>query len=49
MYMTENEKIQYAKAFIDKLARGINPLDDSFIRDDDIVNNVRISRCFFCI
>ncbi|MBR2987322.1 MAG: hypothetical protein IKC63_04825 [Clostridia bacterium] len=47
--MTENEKIQYAKAFIDKLARGINPLDDSVIRDDDIVNNVRISRCFFYV
>lgn len=47
--MTEIEKIQYAKSFIDKLAIGINPLDDSVIRDDDIVNHVRISRCFFYV
>ena len=26
--MTELEKIAYAKSFIDKLANGINPLDD---------------------
>ena len=35
--------------YIDKLANGINPLDDSSIPEDDIVNNVRISRCFFFI
>ena len=27
--MTELEKITYAKSFIDKLANGINPLDDT--------------------
>lgn len=27
--MTEIEKIEYAKSFIDKLANSINPLDDS--------------------
>lgn len=27
--MTEIEKIAYAKSFIDKLANGINPLDDT--------------------
>ena len=47
--MTELEKIAYAKSFIDKLANGINPIDDSVIKDDDIVNNVRISRCFFYV
>ena len=47
VYMTELEKIAYAKMFIDKLANGINPLDDSKIPDGDIVNNVRLSRCFF--
>lgn len=30
-----------------KLANGINPLDDSQIKDDDIINNVHISRCLF--
>jgi hypothetical protein len=44
--MTELEKIAYAKSFIDKLANGISPLDDTPIPEDDIVNNVRLSRCF---
>ena len=47
--MTELEKITYAKSFIDKLANGINPLDDTPIPDDDIANNVRLSRCFFYV
>ncbi len=47
--MTELEKIKYAKSFIDKLANGVNPLDDSSIPDEDIVNHVRISRCFFYV
>ena len=47
--MTELEKIEYAKSFIDKLANGINPLDDSLIPDNDIANNVRLSRCFFYV
>ena len=47
--MTELEKIAYAKSFIDKLANGINPLDDTVIPDGDVVNNVRLSRCFFYV
>ena len=47
--MTEFEKIAYAKSFIDKLANGINPLDDTPIPDGDIANNVRLSRCFFYV
>ena len=47
--MTELEKIAYAKSFIDKLANGINPLDNSMIPDGDVVNNVRLSRCFFYV
>lgn len=47
--MNEIEKIEYAKSFIDKLANGINPLDNSIIPDGDIVNNVRLSRCFFFV
>ena len=47
--MTELEKIAYAKSFIDKLANGVNPIDDSTIPDSDIVNNVRLSRCFFYV
>jgi len=47
--MTELEKIAYAKSYIDKLANGINPLDDTPIPDGDVVNNVRLSRCFFYV
>ncbi len=47
--MTEIEKIEYAKSFIDKLANGINPIDDSQIKEDDMINNVRISRCLFFV
>ncbi|MBQ8504436.1 MAG: hypothetical protein IJ491_09220 [Clostridia bacterium] len=47
--MTELEKIAYAKSFIDKLANGISPLDDTSIKEDDIVNNIRLSRCFFFV
>lgn len=47
--MTELEKIAYAKSFIDKLANGVNPLDDTPIPEGDIANNVRLSRCFFYV
>lgn len=47
--MTEKEKIAYAKSFIDKLANGINPIDDSPVSESDVVNNVRIARCFFFV
>ncbi len=47
--MTEQEKLERAKLYIDKLAEGINPLDDTRLSENDIVNNVRLSRCFFFI
>lgn len=47
--MTELEKIEYAKMFMDKLANGINPLDDLMIPEGDIANHVRLSRCFFYV
>ena len=47
--MKEVEQIAYAKSFIDKLANGINPLDDTPIPDGDIAKNVRLSRCFFYV
>ncbi len=47
--MTEMEKIAYAKSFIDLLANGINPLNGERLSDEDIVNNVRISRCLFYV
>ena len=47
--MTEIEKIAYAKTFIDKLANGINPLDDTILPEDDVVNNIHLSRCLFYV
>ena len=34
---------------MEKLANGINPIDGSTIPDEDVVNNVRLSRCFFYV
>jgi len=45
MPVTELEKMQRAKMYIDKLANGINPLDDTPIAQNDLVSNARISRC----
>ena len=47
--MIELEKIERARMYMYKLANGINPLDDSVIPESDIVNNVRLSRCFFFV
>lgn len=47
--MTELEMINRAKTYIDKLANVVNPLTDEPVSENDIVNNVRISRCFFYI
>lgn len=47
--MTEKEKMALARKYIDYLARGFNPLDESPVRNDDIVRNERISRCLLYV
>lgn len=47
--MTEVEKLQRAKMYVDKLANGINPLDDSPVPKQDIINHIRLSRCLFYV
>lgn len=47
--MNDIETMQRAKMYIDKLAKGINPLDDSTIPENEIINNVRLSRCLFYV
>lgn len=47
--MTDLEVMQRAKMYVDKLANGTNPLDDTALSENDIVNNVRISRCLFYV
>ena len=45
--MTEIEIIARAQMYLEKLANGINPLTDEEVAENDVVNNVRISRCLF--
>ncbi|MBQ9664174.1 MAG: hypothetical protein IJV40_13585 [Oscillospiraceae bacterium] len=47
--MTELEIMQHAKIYLDKLARGIDPLTDREAPEDDVINNVGISRCLFYV
>ena len=47
--MIELEIMKHAKAYLDKLAKGINPLTDREVPENDIINNVRISRCLFYV
>lgn len=47
--MTEQEKLHHAKHYIDSLANGLNPLDGTPIPEQDVVNNVKISRCLFFV
>ena len=47
--MTELEIMQHAKNYLDKLANGIDPLTGREAPEDDVINNVRISRCLFYV
>ena len=47
--MTELEIMTRAKSYIDSLASGVDPLTGQAVKDDDIINNVRISRCLFYV
>ncbi|HWQ74760.1 MAG TPA: hypothetical protein VN441_05555 [Syntrophomonas sp.] len=47
--MTEIEKIERAKLYLAKLANGIDPITDLEMPADSMLNNVRLSRCFFYV
>ena len=47
--MTELEILQHAKDYLDKLAKGIDPLTGREVPEGEIINNVRISRCLFYV
>lgn len=47
--MTELETMQRAQMYLDKLARGVDPITGQEIGDDSVLNNVRISRCLFYV
>ena len=47
--MEEIEVLKKAQEYIEKMAKGINPLDGRVIEEDSLINNVRISRCLFYV
>lgn len=47
--MSEFEKLIRARMYIHKLANGIDPISNTCIEQDSILNNIRISRCFFYV
>ncbi len=47
--MTELDKIIRAKAYIDKLANGVDPFSDMELEKDSVLQNIRLSRCFFFV
>lgn len=44
--MTELETMQRAKMYLDKLARGIDPISNQVLPGDSVLNQPRLSRCF---
>lgn len=47
--MYEKRLVEHANDYIRKMAKGINPLTGEFVLDDDLINNVKISRCLFYV
>lgn len=47
--MTELETMIHAESYIRKMADGINPITNEPAADDDMVNNVRITRCLYYV
>lgn len=43
------EILKHAKDYIEKMANGINPLTGESVPDNDLINNIRISRCLFYV
>ncbi len=47
--MLETETVKKAKSYIDKMANGINPINNMPVSEYDSVNNVKVSRCLFYV
>ena len=47
--MTEIEIIARAQMYLEKLSNGVNPLTNEEVAENDVVNNVRISRCLYYV
>lgn len=47
--MIDKDKVKVAKEWIELLAKGINPTTGEVVKDDDVINDVHISRCLFFV
>ena len=47
--MTEIEKLNHAKIYMDNLAEGIDPITCAILPDDTVLNDIHLSRCFHFI
>ncbi len=47
--MTELDKMMRAEQYIRKMAEGINPITDETVSEQDMINNVRITRCLYYV
>ena len=45
--VTEMDKLRRAKEYLEKLAEGVDPFTGETLAHDTVLNNVRLSRCFF--
>lgn len=43
------ELLSHAQEYIEKMANGINPINNEKVKNDDSLNNIRISRCLFYV
>lgn len=43
------EMLTRAKTYLEQLANGVDPISGASLPDDTVLNNVRISRCFFYV
>ena len=47
--MTDLDKMMRAEQYIRKMAEGINPITDETVSEQDMINNVRITRCLYYV
>ena len=47
--MEEIELIEHANDYIKQMARGINPLTGEQVSENDLINDVKISRCLYYV
>lgn len=43
------ELLKHANEYILKMANGINPLTNETVNENDLINNIKISRCLFYV